>query len=105
MSEPEVFVYDRNAEISTIAACLSSKTARDEARKHISGGDFYDPAHEAIWDVMSRLDRQGKGVDPATLLSALQTSSPHAAQQLPNLVTWPAFADNVADYAETVREW
>jgi len=103
--EPEVIVFDRNAEAATIAACLTSRTARDEARKHLSGGDFYSTAYETIWDAMSRLDREGKGVDPAALMSLLQATNMRAAQELPNLITWPAFPDNVADYAETVREW
>lgn len=103
MSEP--VSYDRHAETSTLAACLISRTARDEARKHITGGDFYEPSYEVIWDAMARLDRQGHGVDPAALLSMLQTSSPHAARMLPDLVTWPAVADHVADYAGVVREW
>jgi replicative DNA helicase len=103
MTEP--VSYDRHAETSTLAACLISKTARDEARRHIAGGDFFEPAYEVIWDTMSVLDRQGKGVDPAALLSLLQTSNPNAASLLPDLVTWPAMADHVADYAETVRGW
>jgi hypothetical protein len=103
MSEP--VSYDRHAETSTLAACLISKTARTEARRHITGGDFFEPSFEVIWDAMSRLDRNGKGVDPAALLSMLQTSSPNAARMLPDLVTWPAVADHVGDYAETVREW
>lgn len=97
--------FDRHAEISTLAACLLSRTARDEARRHVVGSDFYVVAHEQIWDVMARLDRHGKAVDPATMLSALQTTHPDAAKLLPDLVTWPAMADHVADYAEAVREW
>jgi replicative DNA helicase len=96
--------FDHHAETSVLAACMMSRTARDEARKHISGKDFFVVAHEAIWDAMGQLDRAGDGVDPAALLSALQRN-PNAAKVLPNLVTWPAFADHVAAYAETVREW
>lgn len=100
-----VTMNDRNAEASTLAAAMTSKTARDEARRHVTGKDFYVVAHEVIWDAMSRLDRQGKGVDPAALMSVLQTAHPEAARLLPDLVTWPAVADHVASYAETVREW
>jgi replicative DNA helicase len=103
MSEP--VSYDRHAETSTLAACLISRTARDEARRVITGADFFEPSYEVIWDAMARLDRQARGVDPAALLSVLQTSAPNAARMLPDLVTWPAVADHVADYANTVREW
>ena len=33
---------DLNAERATLAACLWSRTARDEARNHITGADFSD---------------------------------------------------------------
>jgi len=97
--------YDRNAELSTLAACLLSRTARDAARRLVTGADFYDPAHEAIWNAMGDLDREAKGVDPAALMSLMQAKAPHAAALLPTLVTYPAFPDHAADYAETVRDW
>lgn len=96
--------FDKHAETSVLAACLNSRTARDEARKHISGRDFHVVAHEVIWDAMGQLDRAGDGVDPAALLSMLQRDQ-NAVRLLPDLVTWPAVADHVASYAETVREW
>jgi replicative DNA helicase len=103
MSEP--VSYDRHAETSTLAACLISRPARDEARRHLTGGDFFEPMFEVIWEAMGRLDRQGEGVDPARLLSLLQNSHPNAAKMLPDLVTWPAVAEHVAGYAEDVRKW
>lgn len=108
MSDDERPTYDRNAEVSTLAACLTSRTARDEARRYVSGKDFHDPAHELLWDTMSALDRTGAGVDPAAVLlkvqgkGALQTA---ATRLLPDLITWPALPDHVQQYAETVREW
>lgn len=101
----DVQIYDRNAEVSTLAACLQSRTARDAARRYIAGGDFADEAHEHIWAAMSELDRGAGSVDPAALMTKLQTKHPHAATLLPDLVTWPAFADHVTEYAQTVREW
>lgn len=99
-----VAIHDRHAEVSTLAACLSSRPARDEARKHLTGSDFYDPSHETIWDAMSTLDRTGSGVDPAAVLGAVQRNEA-AARLLPTLVTWPAVPEHVAAYAETVRGW
>jgi replicative DNA helicase len=56
--------YDRAAETAVLAACLISPTARAEAKRHITGTDFQQPAHEAIWDAMTRLDRHKRLVDP-----------------------------------------
>lgn len=97
--------HDGHAESSVLAACLISKPARLAARKHIGGNDFHDTRNKAIWDAMVDLDRAGRGVDPASVLSQLQTSAPQSATLLPNLVTWPAIAEHVEGYAETVREW
>lgn len=103
--DPDAQTYDRHAETSTLAACLHSRTARDTARRYVTAGDFLDPSHEHIWRAMSELDRTSTGVDPAALLLRLQATHPAAARLLPDLVTWPAFADHVADYATVVREW
>ena len=94
---------DLNAERATLAACLWSRTARDEARNHITGADFSEPAHEAIWDAMSHLDRSKEPVDPNTLLSSL-ASNRRAMEILPTLVTNPAIPDNVGRYATGIRD-
>jgi hypothetical protein len=95
---------DRIAETAVLAACLISPTARQEARRHITGADFDDPRHETIWDAVNRLERHGKAVDAVTLLATLK-SDPHAAALLPDLVTAVAVPDNVSEHAEIVRGW
>lgn len=105
MSEDDAPTYDRNAELSTLAAGLQSRPARDKARRYLTGADFHDPTHEVIWNTMGELDRNGRGVDPAVLMSTLQATNPHAAALLPMLVTYPAFAQHVVDYAAEVRQW
>ncbi len=94
---------DRHAEAALLAACLVSKTARQEARRHIFGGDFDNPTHEAIWDSIASLDRQGKQVDAVTVMSDL--GNPAAKALMPGLVTMIALPDSVAEYASIVRGW
>ena len=62
---------DRGAELALLAACMESKTAREEARRHITSADFDDPRHESIFDAMTRLDRHGKAIDATTLNTML----------------------------------
>jgi hypothetical protein len=97
-------LHDRSAERAVLAACLVSKTARQEARRHLDGKDFWEPVHEHIWDALARLDRGGKNVDPVTVLAIIK-SQPEAVQALPGLVTSVALPDHVGEYAETVRSW
>lgn len=101
----DLITYDALAESSTIAACLMSRTARDEAKRHIGGLDFFDQRHQHIWEAMSQMDRESRPVDASSVRITLQAKSPNAAALLPELVTWPAMADNVGEYAETVRGW
>lgn len=94
--------HDQHAEIAVLAAALASKTARTEARKHLTAADFHDPRHEAIWATMGELDRKGTAVDPQTLRSSLPAG---AAMTVVELVTAVALPDNVGDYATIVRGW
>jgi len=94
---------DRQAELAVLAACIQSKTARQEARRHITGRDFDDPKHEQIWDAIARLERHGKQIDPVTLNAVLGTTT--AGPVLIELVTTLALPDNVGEYAAIVRSW
>ena len=97
-------VSDRQAEEATLAACIQSPSARKEARRHISGGDFFYPHHEAIWDALSRLDRESRAVDAVTV-QTLVASNGAATQAMLEVVVNQAIPDNVDHYASTVRAW
>ena len=97
-------VHDNEAERAVLAACLYSKLAREEARRHLVGSDFHQPIHESIWRAMSLLDARNEPVDPTTVLEKVRTE-PRATEVLPSLVTHPAVPDHVGAYAETVRGW
>jgi replicative DNA helicase len=94
---------DRGAEQALLAACMESKTARQEARRHIASNDFDDPRHEAVWDAMSRLDRHGKTVTPTTLSAIVGVELTKAV--LIDLVTTVGYPDAVPDYAAIIRGW
>jgi len=95
---------DHGAEQSLLAGCLQSKTAREEARKTITGRDFDQPAHEAVWDAMATLDRAGKDVD-LTTVHAMVPKGSLAANVILELVGHHALPDHVATYAQIVRSW
>lgn len=95
---------DHAAEQAVLAACLTSKLAREEARQALVSRDFYQPAHEKVWDAMSRLDRHGKHVDVVTVESVLR-SDPTVRQVMIELATAFGSPDQVAHYAAIVRSW
>lgn len=96
--------YDKAAEEATLAACLQSPAARKEAKRHISGEDFYHPAHETIWDAMAALDREKRPVDALTLQTAVAGNAA-AVEAMVGIVTNYALPDNVDEYAASVRAW
>lgn len=104
---------DEHAEKALLGACLASKNARIEARKVMGAGDFYQPAHEVLYNAMTVLDRHGKTVDPVTLRAALHAAghAPHLLTGLERLLVEVYSASIVptehgaADYAAIVHRW
>ncbi|HET6870821.1 MAG TPA: AAA family ATPase [Solirubrobacteraceae bacterium] len=96
--------HDRRAERAVLAAMIDSNLARQEARRHITGADFWEPVHERIWEAMARLDKHEKPVDPVTLLAVVK-SDHSVVEILPEIITTPALPDSVGDHAEIVRGW
>lgn len=100
---PMLVNHDRNAELAVLACCLSSRPAREEAKKHLVRGDFYRPEHEVIWDAMTALDRKEPNWDPSALMTALMGKS--EAGLLPQLLSYPVASATVGHHARIVRAW
>ena len=95
---------DAATERALLSACLNSKTARVEARRHLMPGDFDDLRHENLWNAMSSLDRSDKAVDAAVLMAVVGATSAEG-RLMPDIVTAFGLADHVAEYAAIVRGW
>lgn len=95
---------DPQAEAALLAVCFQSRPARDRARTHVTGADFWNPQHEKVWQAMSRLDREQRPVEWVSMADVL-SSEPAALRMLPDLTTNPAYAANVDEYANLVRAW
>jgi hypothetical protein len=105
---PTEQMADNAAELALLSACLWSKNARIEARKHLLPGDFWWPQHETVYDAMVVLDRHGKTVDPVTLRAALEprrTRGDGLDGLLLTVTTTTAIPEGVADYAAIIRRW
>ena len=93
---------DKNAELALLSACLQSKVAREEARRHITGADFDHPSYEVIWDAMGKLDRAGNAVDFVSVNGELDAGGKATMLEVATAFGVP---DNVSTYARTVRSW
>jgi len=96
--------YDRDAEVAVLADCLASKRARQEARNHLTGIDFYRPEHETIWDAMARLDRQGLAVDVTTVAATVHQDAAARAVVI-DLMSAIGMPDAISEHAAIVRGW
>lgn len=64
------------AERMALAAMLASRPDRERAVGMLTGDDFYDPAHRAVFDAIADLHAQGQAVD--ALAVALRSEVPPA---------------------------
>lgn len=96
---------DHAAEEATLAACLQSLAARKAARRIISGPDFLSPSREAVWDAMSRLDRERRPVDAYTVKAEIEGTRGALEVLLRIMADHAALPGNIDAYAATVRAW
>lgn len=65
-------LYDAGAETSVLGAVLLSPAVLDDVEGRLSVGDFYRPAHDAIYASMLSLREHGQAVDAITVVAELQ---------------------------------
>ncbi len=99
---------DMAAEQSVLGAMLLSKNAIDPATDLLEGRDFYRPAHEVIFEVITDLSSRGEPADAITVAAELTRRGEIAriggAAYLHDLVQGVPIAANVDYYAEIVHE-
>lgn len=64
-------LHNTHAEAGAICAALHSQNALTQLARTLTPDDFYQPAHEAIWETIKSMLTQGHLVDPITIISGL----------------------------------
>ena len=99
---------DVNAEQSVLGGMLLSKDAIADVVERIKAADFYQPAHELIFDTIMEVYGRGEPADAVTIAAALSRSGDlgrvGGASYLHTLVASVPTAANAGYYAEIVRE-
>ncbi|MCL1897649.1 MAG: replicative DNA helicase [Micrococcales bacterium] len=99
---------DLAAERSVLGSMLLSKDALADVVALICGEDFYRPAHEMIFDVITHIYGRGEPVDAVTVSGELtrrgQISRIGGASYLGSLIAEVPTAANAAYYAQIVRD-
>lgn len=100
--------HDNDAEMSALGAMMLSGSAIDDVMDLIEAGDFYRPAHEAIFAGIANLHTHGEPVDAVTVSGELQRRGDlvrvGGAPYLHDLLAKVPTAANAAFYARIVRE-
>ena len=99
---------DMAAEQSVLGAMLLSKNAIDPANDLLESRDFYRPAHELIFDVITELFNRGEPADAVTVGAELarrgEIGRIGGTAYLHDLVQGVPIAANVDYYAQIVHE-
>ena len=100
--------HDMAAEQSVLGGMLLSKDAIADVVEVLRPGDFYRPAHEAVYDVILDLYGRGEPADPVTVAAGLDRSGDlkriGGAPYLVTLTQTVPTAANAGYYAEIVAE-
>lgn len=96
-----------DVEKALLSALLTAPATIPQAATVLVGGDFHQPAHEAVWHAI--LDAATAGVtDPILLgrrvVDRLATTDPAAAARLADIVSYGGEPLSVAAYAEQVAD-
>jgi replicative DNA helicase len=107
-SDPEILPNSLEAERSILGAILLDETAIHTAVEAVRREDFYLESHRRIFEKMSELTSESKGIDVITLMDALdranELESVGGPAYLASLTDGLPRATNVGHYAQIVRE-
>lgn len=99
---------DLTAEQSVLGGMMLSKDAIADVVEVLGGGDFYRPAHQAVYDCVLDLYSRGEPADPVTVSAALERRGElgriGGAPYLHTLIATVPTAANAGYYAEIVAE-
>ncbi|MGW4068942.1 replicative DNA helicase [Nocardia grenadensis] len=100
--------HDMAAEQSVLGGMLLSKDAIADVVEVLRSGDFYRPAHQAVYDAILDLYGRGEPADPVTVAAGLDRSGElkriGGAPYLVTLTQTVPTAANAGFYAEIVAE-
>ncbi|WP_328389483.1 replicative DNA helicase [Nocardia sp. NBC_00416] len=100
--------HDMAAEQSVLGGMLLSKDAIADVIEVLRSGDFYRPAHQAVYDTILDLYGRGEPADPVTVAAGLDRSGElkriGGAPYLVTLTQTVPTAANAGFYAEIVAE-
>jgi replicative DNA helicase len=101
-------LYDAHAEMSVLGAVLLSSNALHEVEHRLSVGDFYRPAHDAVYGAMLTIRARGESVDAVTVSAELTRRGElvriGGAPYLHDLLSGVPTAANVGYYVRIVSE-
>jgi replicative DNA helicase len=100
--------HDIVAEQALLGAILKSPEVLDRIASIVTGPEFYDPLHQAIFETCQAMRGEGKTPTPVTLRARFAHAEPigdlHVDQYLVRLLRGVVSTVAARDYAEVVRD-
>ena len=97
---------DSTTAVALLYACMVSRGARQAAKRLITGADFYDPAHEVVYQAINAMDRAGRSIDAVTVRAYLQGTGRLTRDidvLLVEVITSTGHPDSAMEYARIIR--
>jgi hypothetical protein len=95
-------MHSEDAEQSILSCCYQSPLALERATAIVSGSDFYNPKHEALWEILRGLRAQGEPTDAMAVQSSLGGRGDLMQAHLAAMLN-PTLPDTVEFHANVVR--
>jgi replicative DNA helicase len=100
--------HSPEAETSLLGTILIDQTAFPSALEFLRADDFFMPAHQMIFEAMTRLFEAGQGIDPVTVADALRSrghlESAGGMARLSNLISDAAPSTSAEFHAKIVKD-
>lgn len=95
---------DLDAERAVLACVLYGKVL--PSTLDLTGADFYQPDHDALWNVLEAMEQAGETLDPIVASDRLSASVERLADPalVPSLAGGSEIPDNAGSYAGMVRD-
>lgn len=101
---PRPLPHDLDAERAVLACVLYGTVL--PSTLDLTGDDFYQPDHEALWNVLETMEQAGENIDPVVAAQRLNAAVERLADPalVPSLAGGPEIPDNAGTYADMVHE-
>ena len=100
--------FSLEAERAVLGGCLLDPSRIGKVEEKVSGADFIQPLHKAVWRAIKEMSTDGKGIDLMTVTDALEGDTAYAQgggmAYVAEMIRETPSSTNVLMYADIVKD-